>query len=193
MQVGPGVLIPRPESENLIDFCEDALRSHPDLGRGYWVDLGTGSGVPGCSCNIYIGCSCPFMLFTSEASGSMPRAPHRMQLVNALQLASPLKHRQCRVTPWQCWPFHLDGLAPGAPTCSCWVSCVQLHVANSNTERFSSSTSVTVYHHTKSLGLSNARNAQRYECRCFGMWSCTFAPGPWSGGCRSSSSAGGCG
>lgn len=46
MQVGPGVLIPRPETENIIDFCEDALLSHPELGTGCWVDLGTGSGVP---------------------------------------------------------------------------------------------------------------------------------------------------
>eukprot|EP00892_Ulva_mutabilis_P002248 jgi/Ulvmu1/12023/UM083_0036.1 len=49
LAVGPGVLIPRPETENIIDFCNDALKRHPDLGSGCWVDLGTGSGALACA------------------------------------------------------------------------------------------------------------------------------------------------
>lgn len=43
--VGPGVLIPRPETELMIDFVEEAARAAPELGSGAWADLGTGSGA----------------------------------------------------------------------------------------------------------------------------------------------------
>ena len=67
--MGPGVLIPRPETELLIDFAQEArprlgghrsicsgfahmsaahtqaLQRHPELRGGAWADLGTGSGA----------------------------------------------------------------------------------------------------------------------------------------------------
>lgn len=42
LKVAPGVLIPRPETELLIDF---AIAQDPKLKTGQWVDLGTGSGA----------------------------------------------------------------------------------------------------------------------------------------------------
>jgi release factor glutamine methyltransferase len=42
LKVAPGVLIPRPETELLIDF---AIAQDPSLKAGQWVDLGTGSGA----------------------------------------------------------------------------------------------------------------------------------------------------
>ncbi|KAL3134001.1 hypothetical protein ABBQ32_008440 [Trebouxia sp. C0010 RCD-2024] len=45
LAVGPGVLIPRPETELLIDFAQQALQKNPALGTGPWLDLGTGSGA----------------------------------------------------------------------------------------------------------------------------------------------------
>lgn len=45
LSVGPGVLIPRPETELIVDFVQDAVRRSPDLGVGEWADLGTGSGA----------------------------------------------------------------------------------------------------------------------------------------------------
>ena len=42
LQVSPAVLIPRPETEGLIDL---ALASPGSLHRGHWADLGTGSGA----------------------------------------------------------------------------------------------------------------------------------------------------
>ncbi|MCU0550963.1 MAG: peptide chain release factor N(5)-glutamine methyltransferase [Leptolyngbya sp. Prado105] len=42
LQVAPGVLIPRPETELLIDL---ALAQASTLKSGHWVDLGTGSGA----------------------------------------------------------------------------------------------------------------------------------------------------
>jgi release factor glutamine methyltransferase len=43
--VSPAVLIPRPETEELIDWAIATVRADPDLGQGTWVDLGTGSGA----------------------------------------------------------------------------------------------------------------------------------------------------
>lgn len=47
LQVSPAVLIPRPETELLIDLAKQAVQDSPiaDLGSGHWVDLGTGSGA----------------------------------------------------------------------------------------------------------------------------------------------------
>jgi release factor glutamine methyltransferase len=43
LKVAPGVLIPRPETELLIDLAKTYAR--PELQTGHWVDLGTGSGA----------------------------------------------------------------------------------------------------------------------------------------------------
>jgi release factor glutamine methyltransferase len=45
LQVSPAVLIPRPETEYLIDLVAEAVKANPNLDRGDWVDLGTGSGA----------------------------------------------------------------------------------------------------------------------------------------------------
>ncbi|MEO0373652.1 MAG: peptide chain release factor N(5)-glutamine methyltransferase, partial [Cyanobacteria bacterium P01_A01_bin.17] len=45
LQVTPDVLIPRPETELLIDLAIAAMRDHKILERGHWADLGTGSGA----------------------------------------------------------------------------------------------------------------------------------------------------
>ncbi|WP_267384841.1 peptide chain release factor N(5)-glutamine methyltransferase [Cyanobacterium sp. uoEpiScrs1] len=47
LKVATGVLIPRPETELIIDFAVQAVQKSPlpDLNLGHWVDLGTGSGA----------------------------------------------------------------------------------------------------------------------------------------------------
>lgn len=45
VRVGPGVLIPRPETEQIIDIVAEVAIAHPHLASGHWVDLGTGSGA----------------------------------------------------------------------------------------------------------------------------------------------------
>ena len=45
LSVGPGVLIPRPETELMVDFVQDAVKHTPELALGEWADLGTGSGA----------------------------------------------------------------------------------------------------------------------------------------------------
>lgn len=46
LAVSPAVLIPRPETEQLIDLAATAAKNSPvDFDLGHWVDLGTGSGA----------------------------------------------------------------------------------------------------------------------------------------------------
>jgi release factor glutamine methyltransferase len=45
LQVSPAVLIPRPETELIIDLVQAAVSENPALADGIWLDLGTGSGA----------------------------------------------------------------------------------------------------------------------------------------------------
>jgi len=45
LRVAPGVLIPRPETELMVDLALEQLQQDPSLASGEWVDLGTGSGA----------------------------------------------------------------------------------------------------------------------------------------------------
>jgi release factor glutamine methyltransferase len=45
LKVTPAVLIPRPETELLIDLLENLEKEQSFLNQGVWVDLGTGSGA----------------------------------------------------------------------------------------------------------------------------------------------------
>ena len=45
LAVGAGVLIPRPETELMVDLAAAAVARSPPLGCGPWLDLGTGSGA----------------------------------------------------------------------------------------------------------------------------------------------------
>ncbi len=50
LKVSPDVLIPRPETEEIIDYAIQAIKNSkiPNLDTGNWVDLGTGSGAIAC-------------------------------------------------------------------------------------------------------------------------------------------------
>lgn len=45
LSVEEGVLIPRPETEMIVDLVDDAVKANAELRDGLWVDLGTGSGA----------------------------------------------------------------------------------------------------------------------------------------------------
>lgn len=45
LKVTPDVLIPRPETEFLIDLVQELVIKEPFLAQKFWVDLGTGSGA----------------------------------------------------------------------------------------------------------------------------------------------------
>jgi release factor glutamine methyltransferase len=61
LQVSPAVLIPRPETELLIDLALAAAQTNPALAPGPWADLGTGSGA------IAIGLAAAFPTATLHA------------------------------------------------------------------------------------------------------------------------------
>jgi len=45
LSVGPGVLVPRPETEQMVDMAAAAVEARPGLAAAPWADLGTGSGA----------------------------------------------------------------------------------------------------------------------------------------------------
>lgn len=45
LSVQEGVLIPRPETELIVDLVNDVIKENKELGDGLWADLGTGSGA----------------------------------------------------------------------------------------------------------------------------------------------------
>ncbi|KAL6547008.1 hypothetical protein OROMI_022729 [Orobanche minor] len=45
LSVEEGVLIPRPETEIIVDLADDAVKGNDELRNGLWADLGTGSGA----------------------------------------------------------------------------------------------------------------------------------------------------
>lgn len=45
LQVSPAVLVPRPETELLVEVAIAATQEYPELAQGNWADLGTGSGA----------------------------------------------------------------------------------------------------------------------------------------------------
>lgn len=45
LAVGPGILVPRPETELMIELASAALQANPSLRQLPWADLGTGSGA----------------------------------------------------------------------------------------------------------------------------------------------------
>lgn len=45
LSVQEGVLIPRPETELIVDLVSDAVSNNEELGQGLWADVGTGSGA----------------------------------------------------------------------------------------------------------------------------------------------------
>lgn len=45
LSVEEGVLIPRPETEIIVDLVDEAMKENRELENGLWADLGTGSGA----------------------------------------------------------------------------------------------------------------------------------------------------
>jgi release factor glutamine methyltransferase len=45
LDVSPAVLIPRPETECLVNYIAEIIKQSPELASGHWADLGTGSGA----------------------------------------------------------------------------------------------------------------------------------------------------
>lgn len=105
LYVSPAVLIPRPETEYLIDLVEQVVRKYPELGMGNWVDMGTGSGA------IALGIADllpQVQVYAVDYSDAALEIAHK----NALQYALDAKIKFIQGSWWQPLPF-LQGQVSG--------------------------------------------------------------------------------
>ncbi len=72
LHVGPRVLVPRPESEMLVEAALEALRCHPPTARPRVLDLGTGSGSMAISIALDVGAA-RARVFASDLSADALR------------------------------------------------------------------------------------------------------------------------
>lgn len=105
LYVSPAVLIPRPETECLIDLVEQVVRKYPELGMGNWVDMGTGSGA------IALGIADLLpqaQVFAVDYSNAALAIAHK----NAVQYGFAAKIQFIQGSWWQPLPF-LQGQVSG--------------------------------------------------------------------------------
>lgn len=74
LAVAPGVLIPRPETELLVDLALQAVRARPQLRSLPWADLGTGSGCLACGLARSLGAPRVFAVDRATAPVAVARA-----------------------------------------------------------------------------------------------------------------------
>ncbi|MEM1172935.1 MAG: peptide chain release factor N(5)-glutamine methyltransferase [Cyanobacteria bacterium P01_H01_bin.35] len=104
LDVGSGVLIPRPETECLIDLVVVATNAVSELGQGNWVDLGTGSGAIACGladvltdASIYaVDCSSAALAIAGQNAVRLGFA-HRINFYEGFWW-QPLEHLRGRVS-----------------------------------------------------------------------------------------------
>jgi release factor glutamine methyltransferase len=85
LAVGPGVLIPRPETEQMVDWAAEAVAAAPHLAAAPWMDLGTGSGAlaVGVACMLQkhckVGVDCSFSAVAAAWCSCTTTLSHRQQ------------------------------------------------------------------------------------------------------------------
>ncbi len=129
LTVSPAVLIPRPETECLIDLAVDAVKnsSTPQLTEGHWADLGTGSGA------IAFGLAEAFKAATIHAVDRSAEALAIAQL-NAQQLGLQDRIHFYQGSWWEpldALKGQLSGMVSNPPYIpSNWIAQLQPEVAN---------------------------------------------------------------
>ena len=105
LEVGSGVLIPRPETECLIDLVLGATNGVSELREGIWVDLGTGSGAIACGLADVLTDASIYAVDSSPAALAIARQ-------NAVKLGLAHRINFCEGSWWQ--PLeHLRGQVSG--------------------------------------------------------------------------------
>lgn len=111
LTVSPAVLIPRPETELVIDIVKTVIHQTPSLGGGHWADLGTGSGA------IAIGLADPLPQATIHAVDISPEALAIARL-NAEQNGAGDRvqfHQGNWFEPLQPWAGTIQGMISNPP------------------------------------------------------------------------------
>ncbi|CDP13624.1 unnamed protein product [Coffea canephora] len=78
LSVQEGVLIPRPETELIVDFVSDVTKENEVLREGLWADLGTGSGALAVGIGRILG-SCGGVIATDLSPVSVAVASYNVQ------------------------------------------------------------------------------------------------------------------
>ena len=129
LSVSPAVLIPRPETEYLIDLAVGAVKNSPtpQLTEGHWADLGTGSGA------IALGLAEAFKAATIHAVDCSADALAVAQL-NAQQLGFAQRIQFYQGSWWEplsALKGQLSGMVANPPYIpSSWIPQLQPEVAN---------------------------------------------------------------
>ncbi len=129
LSVSPAVLIPRPETEYLIDLAVEAVKnsSTPQLTEGHWADLGTGSGA------IALGLAEAFKAATIHAVDCSAEALAVAQL-NAQQLGFVQRIQFYQGSWWEplsALKGEISGMVANPPYIpSSWIPQLQPEVAN---------------------------------------------------------------
>jgi release factor glutamine methyltransferase len=129
LSVSPAVLIPRPETEYLIDLAVEAVKNSPtpQLTEGHWADLGTGSGA------IALGLAEAFKAATIHAVDCSAEALAVAQL-NAQQLGFVQRIQFYQGSWWEplsALKGEISGMVANPPYIpSSWIPQLQPEVAN---------------------------------------------------------------
>jgi release factor glutamine methyltransferase len=129
LSVSPAVLIPRPETEYLIDLAVKAVKNSPtpQLTEGHWADLGTGSGA------IALGLAEAFKAATIHAVDCSADALAVAQL-NAQQLGFAQRIQFYQGSWWEplsALKGQISGMVANPPYIpSSWIPQLQPEVAN---------------------------------------------------------------
>jgi release factor glutamine methyltransferase len=129
LSVSPAVLIPRPETEYLIDLAVEAVKNSPtpQLTEGHWADLGTGSGA------IALGLAEAFKAATIHAVDCSADALAVAQL-NAQQLGFAQRIQFYQGSWWEplsALKGQISGMVANPPYIpSSWIPQLQPEVAN---------------------------------------------------------------
>ncbi|PIN26903.1 putative methyltransferase [Handroanthus impetiginosus] len=82
LSVEEGVLIPRPETEIIVDLVDDAVKENEELRNGLWADLGTGSGALAIGVARILGLGCGRVVATDLSPVAVAVASYNVQRYN---------------------------------------------------------------------------------------------------------------
>jgi len=91
LAVGPGVLIPRPETETLLDLVEAALKQAPGLAHGAWADVGTGSGAIAVALARMLAADAPAVAATDVSAAALAYAAANAQRAGVADRVAPMR------------------------------------------------------------------------------------------------------